>query len=283
MSDSLRLSFSSISTFKQCQKRWKFRYIDKLEDPPGYPAVLGTFVHLVLEEFFKLDLFERDVENAKILARKLWEEFSKTENFLSVVENSEQAHREFRQKAWVSISGIWEFEDPKKVNVIATEAPFTLKFEDTDVSVTGFIDRIEAKNGKYEIGDFKTGKAPRKQYQQDKLLQLRIYGLAVHESTGEMPSKGKLLYLGSEIVSENYSKLKFAQVERVVNDTAVNIRLVKNNENFEASVGPLCAWCSYVDRCDEGKKEIAARYKKGSIKKNAPGYELAKSLASQTL
>lgn len=279
----LRLSFSSISTFKQCPKRWKFRYIDNLEDPPGYPAVMGSFVHLVLEEFFKLDLFERDIENAKLLSRKIWDEYSCTENFINVVDQDEASLKEFRQKAWQSIRGIWEFEDPKKVNVIATEAPFKIVFEELDVAVTGYIDRIEAKNGKYEVGDYKTGKAPRKQYQQDKLLQLRIYGLAVNESTGEMPAKGKLLYLGSQIVGENYSQLKFRQVERVVTETAVKIRESKEENDFKAQVGPLCSWCSYIEHCEEGKNEIATRYKAGRLKKNAPAYELAKTLAGLSL
>jgi len=40
---------SSAGTYRQCPRRWRFRYVQKLPDPPGEPALLGTFAHRVLE------------------------------------------------------------------------------------------------------------------------------------------------------------------------------------------------------------------------------------------
>ena len=42
-------SQTAAGTYRQCPLRWKYRYIDKLPDPPGEPALVGSFAHRVLE------------------------------------------------------------------------------------------------------------------------------------------------------------------------------------------------------------------------------------------
>ena len=37
------LSPSSAGAYEQCPRRWKFRYLDRLPDPPGQAALAGTF------------------------------------------------------------------------------------------------------------------------------------------------------------------------------------------------------------------------------------------------
>lgn len=39
------LSASQISTFRDCQRKWGFKYIAGLEDPAGPAAALGTETH----------------------------------------------------------------------------------------------------------------------------------------------------------------------------------------------------------------------------------------------
>ena len=50
------------------------RYIDKLPDPKGEAAVLGTFVHEILEDLLNLDSAERSLATAKKIAGRVWEE-----------------------------------------------------------------------------------------------------------------------------------------------------------------------------------------------------------------
>ena len=44
-----RLSPSGAATFDQCPRRWRFRYVERMPDPPGIDALVGTFAHRVLE------------------------------------------------------------------------------------------------------------------------------------------------------------------------------------------------------------------------------------------
>ena len=60
------------------------RYIDQLPDPPGEAAVLGTFVHQILEDLLNLDAGERSVDTARDIARKLWDETLTDEDFVGL-------------------------------------------------------------------------------------------------------------------------------------------------------------------------------------------------------
>ena len=60
------------------------RYIDKLPDPKGEAAVLGTFVHEILEDLLNLDSAERSLATAKKIAGRVWEETAIDEDFISL-------------------------------------------------------------------------------------------------------------------------------------------------------------------------------------------------------
>ena len=60
------------------------RYIDKLPDPKNEAAVLGTFVHQILEDLLSLDPNERSIDAARDVARKLWDETRNDDDFLSL-------------------------------------------------------------------------------------------------------------------------------------------------------------------------------------------------------
>lgn len=262
-----------MSTFKQCPLRWKFKYIDGRKEPSGYPAVFGSFVHLVLEEFYKLDNFERDEKHMKELATKVWEEYSTSDEFVDVVGEDAAVLLDFKQKAWVSLSSIWDVEEPKKVEVMETEAAFDI--EVGDAQVVGFIDRVDSVGSNYQIIDYKSGAAPMKRYERDKLMQLYVYGLAMNHKLGFTPKIGKLVFLNSRVITENLTDAKVAVAEKMITDTAVKIRVGKE-EGFQPQTGPLCGWCSFIEECPEGTKAMVERFKEGRLKKTAPAYEYIK-------
>ena len=46
-----RWSYSSLSTYKECPRKWKFNYVDGLEWPASAAMARGTRMHLMAEEF----------------------------------------------------------------------------------------------------------------------------------------------------------------------------------------------------------------------------------------
>ena len=56
---------SSAGLWKQCPRRWRYRYVEKLPDPPGIPALIGTFAHRVLELLCNEPATDRTVDRAR--------------------------------------------------------------------------------------------------------------------------------------------------------------------------------------------------------------------------
>ena len=49
----MRLSASQVQTFIDCQRKWGWRYLDGIEEPPNASAELGRAVHAELEKYLK--------------------------------------------------------------------------------------------------------------------------------------------------------------------------------------------------------------------------------------
>ena len=87
-------SHSSASLFKQCPRRWKHKYIDKLPDPAGEAALVGQFAHDVLEQLCKEDSALRTEVKANEIARSLWPKIAERKDFKNLKLNSEEEDKE---------------------------------------------------------------------------------------------------------------------------------------------------------------------------------------------
>ena len=67
------MSPSSIGTFNQCPMRYKYAKLDRMPEPSTEAQVLGSFVHEILEELFKLDAEDRNESSARRIGKQLWD------------------------------------------------------------------------------------------------------------------------------------------------------------------------------------------------------------------
>jgi len=144
-------SNSASSTYEQCPRRWKHKYVDKLPDPPGQAAVLGTFAHTVLERLCQEPPRVRTVERARTLASETWKTTRTLDEFRAL-DLDDQELREFRWKAWRSIEGLWSLEDPSQVVVEATERRVTADL--AGVPFVGYVDRLDRSDDGLTITDY---------------------------------------------------------------------------------------------------------------------------------
>ncbi|MFM9051642.1 MAG: RecB family exonuclease, partial [Bacteroidota bacterium] len=165
------LSPSSINTFRQCPLKFKYSKIDGLRDPSGQEAILGNFVHDILEELYNLPPDQRTMEEAKFLARKHWEAKWRAE-IMGIIRSEKELNR-FRWAAWWCVENLWMLENPTEVTLSGTEK--FVRGEIGGVKVHGFIDRYLARDGISTVGDYKTGKTPKERDLDDKFFQLIIY------------------------------------------------------------------------------------------------------------
>ena len=254
-----RLSPSGAGTFEQCPRRWRLRYVERLPDPPGEAALAGSFAHRVLELLMQRDPHERTVEVAKAIARAEWPGVEADPDFRALGFD-ETGSKHFRWKAWQAIEGLWALEDPKAVDVRATE--HDVEADLGGVPFRGIVDRLDEEGDGLVVTDYKSGKAPSARFRRGRLDQVLLYAAAVEQATGEMPVHARLLYLGQRPVGIKVTREEIDSVVDKLAGTWAAINTACATDEFEPRTGPLCGWCPYVDRCPEGAKEVAKRQAK---------------------
>lgn len=261
------LSPSSASLFEQCPKRWYFRYIERLPEPPSEPALVGTFAHRVLELLLAKPPQERTQEAARQIARQVWPETEHNTEFHALALDAE-AQRAFRWKGWTAVAGLWKLEDPADVDVIDTER--RVKVDIGGVPFLGVIDRVEAGDDGTIITDYKSGSPPLERYQDDKLAQVLLYSAALSAADGITPARARLAYLGSTIIETPVSTERVDEVVEALRNTWDQLLEASTNNSFDAKPSPLCGWCPHIAHCAEGTAEVKARWQSGRMRLDAP-------------
>ena len=251
-----RLSPSGAATFEQCPRRWRFRYVDRLPDPPGVDALVGTFAHRVLEHLMQRHPSGRTTDDARRIARASWPEMSGSEDYRDLGLDDEQA-REFRWQAWRAIEGLWDLEDPSGVDVRATEQQVSVTLD--GVPFRGVVDRVESEPDGLVISDYKSGRAPTARYAPGRLQQVLLYAAAIAEETGERPVRAQLLYLGQKTVATAVTPVELSGAVEQLGSTWGAIADACCADDFPVRPGPLCDYCPYAGLCPEGQAERIRR------------------------
>ncbi len=265
------LSPSSASSFDGCPRRWKFKYVDRLPEPSGEAALVGSFAHLVLEHLCQLQQPERTLDAAKGLARSLWEGFEAEDDYKSLELASDDS-RAFRWNAWQCIAGLWTLEDPANVEVVATEEKVRTTLG--NVPFVGIIDRVDQVNDELVVTDYKSGTLPGIRWRDDKILQVMLYAAALYEEMGEMPRSARLIYLKQSIVDVPVTQVKIDEAVGRLSTTWSNLSTACESDEFEARPGVLCGWCPFAADCPEGRAELVQREAAGKLPAHAPARSL---------
>ena len=262
------LSPSSASLYQQCPRKWRHRYIDRLPDPPGEPALVGTFAHLVLEHLLQLPEGQRSQDAAKTLARKHWPEIEQEADYQALGLNDTEA-KAFRWKAWEAIAGLWALENPDETEVHATE--HEVQVDISGVPFRGIIDRVDVVDNSLVISDYKSGKAPSDRFRHRPLKQVLLYAAAIEASFGQRPLGARLLYLGQRTLGVRVTPSNLSAAVGELASTWSSLTNDCERNEFATSTGPLCAWCPFLAECPDGQQEVIARNEAGSVRADAPG------------
>jgi putative RecB family exonuclease len=265
------LSPSSASMYQQCPRRWRYRYIERLPDPPGEAALAGTFAHRVLELLFQEPAEQRTLDRARLLAREVWPETEEHPSYQALALD-EAAARHFRWRGWLAIEGLWVVEDPALVQVKATER--LVETQVGDVPFRGVVDRLDTRDdGSLVITDYKSGRAPTARFADSRLAQVLLYSAAVEASDGVRPAMARLVYLGQRVIDVVATDDVVHPVVDQLHATWAAITTDRETDEYTPKPGPLCAWCPYAARCDEGRAEILRRAELGLLPPAAPAVQ----------
>ena len=243
------LSPSKVASFTHCGLAFRFSSIDRIYEPPSIHTTKGTIVHRCLERlFYDFPNGQRSPEVALAQIPLVRAEYAEHPEYVEL-ELTAEAEALFWDDVAVLVCNIFRLEDPNDVNVLGTE--LRLQADLGGVIVRGVIDRLElAPDGALVVTDYKTGTAPRVQFEAKRLAGVHFYAAMCDATIGRRPDRIQLLHLREPeaiiTVPTDQSvrglKIRTGAVWKAI-ETACE------RDDFRPNPGPLCSWCSFQQWC----------------------------------
>jgi putative RecB family exonuclease len=243
------LSHSSISLYKTCPQKWKFRYIDKIPEAPKSFFSFGKSVHTGLEF-----LFERGKQ-----------EIPAAEEMLAHYKNSwiREGYETVAQERWFYqegeriLKGFYAKHHTDFAKVLEIELKFNIDVD--GVPVMGYIDRIDLlSSGQVAVIDYKTGK-PFDKARVRKDPQLTLYQIAVEKALGKKVESLTLYHLNS--LTALTVPFHGPELEKSVRTSVVEAAKGISDGKFDPKPDAQghCKWCDYAQICPalKGKAALA--------------------------
>ena len=260
---------SSINTFKQCQRKYYYSYIEKLPRKDSIHTVRGNIAHSTLEYFYDLDVSSYTMDNFekefKVSIQKLllnqWASYSEKLEKLDLTPDKTRFY--FEETMMMVLNWCNHFlkdmkkeyaKDPRSITDMFSQiAPVREQEVKSEThQVRGFIDAIKHhENGEIHIIDYKTNKQA---VIKDSIrLQLSIYALLYQEKYGKLPQKVGAFFLREGLkmidVTDDMTQNAKLQIENIHAHTDITDNIV----DYKRTITPLCRWktgqCDFYETC----------------------------------
>jgi putative RecB family exonuclease len=181
------LSPSRAGDFLTCPLLYRFRVVDRLPEPPSPAAARGTLVHAVLERLFDHPAAARTPQAARSLLEPEWARLSQEEPELAGLFAADDQRDVWLAEAAAMLDRYFTLEDPRRLEPAHRELRVEAVLE-SGLLLRGYIDRLDvAPGGEIRIVDYKTGTAPREEFEARALFQMKFYALVLWRSQGQVP------------------------------------------------------------------------------------------------
>ena len=244
------LSPSRAADFMTCPMLYRFRVIDRLPEAPSPAMARGTLVHAVLERLFDEPAASRNPELAHRLLSPEWDRLVAAEPELAGLFADEDDHAAWLGQARTMISRYFTLEDPTRLEPAHRELLVEAELE-SGLRLRGYIDRLDVSAaGEGRIVDYKTGTAPRADFEARALFQMRFYALVLWRTQGAIPRLLQLMYLGNgEIVRYAPDEADLRATERKIEALWRAIERAIQSRDWRPRPGKLCEWCAHQPIC----------------------------------
>jgi putative RecB family exonuclease len=244
------LSPSRAADFLTCPLLYRFRVIDRLPEAPSPAMARGTLVHAVLERLFDEPPADRSREAAESLIGPEWDRLMSAEPDLSGLFADAEEHASWLAQAREMIGRYFTLEDPRRLEPAHRELLVEAVLE-SGLRLRGYIDRLDVSAaGEIRIVDYKTGTAPRADFEARALFQMRFYALVLWRTHGTVPRLLQLMYLGNgEIVRYAPDEADLLATERKIEALWRAIERAIQAGDWRPRPGKLCDWCAHRALC----------------------------------
>jgi putative RecB family exonuclease len=142
-------------------------------------------------------------------------------------------------------------EDPTRLEPAERELYVRAEL-DSGLVLRGYVDRLDVApgSGALRVVDYKTGRAPRPEYADEALFQMRFYALVLWRLRGVVPRRLQLVYLGSgEVLTHDPTEAELRVTARKVEALWAAIRRATETGDWRPRPGRLCDWCDHRAVC----------------------------------
>jgi len=244
------LSPSRAADFMTCPLLYRFRVVDRLPEPPTAAAARGTLVHAVLERLFDEPAAGRTPAVARELVLPQWERLAAEEPELLTLFEGDDQRAVWLEEAGAMLDRYFTLEDPTRLEPAHREMAVQAMLE-SGLTLRGYIDRLDvARTGEVRVVDYKTGTAPREEYEARALFQMKFYALVLWRTTGVIPRQLQLIYLGNgEIMRCTPDEADLLSTERKINALWRAIERARETGDWRPRPSRLCDWCAHQALC----------------------------------
>ena len=244
------LSPSRVKDFKQCPLLFRFRCVDRLEEPGSMATHKGTAVHAVLEDLFDLPAAQRTEAAAQAMLEPHWQAHREANPAVMDLFDDPSQVEPWLEQGRALISNYFRMELPQRLEPAQREL-FVQAKTDSGLLLRGFVDRLDvAPNGAMRVVDYKTGKAPAPRFMAEALFQLRFYALVLKRMRGVMPARLQLLYLkDTKTLTHDPHPSELIEVEEQLEQTWNEIFACAQRQYFPPRKSVLCGWCAHQEFC----------------------------------
>lgn len=255
MKDKLKLSVSSIDTFKGCAKKYHHRYIlkTKVDSKKWNFTEFGSCAHLMLEYFHqRVDLNTPKENYSKIMKQC----------YIDAIKSGEFDYNILSEEVWSpkgDIKGLDylklimqeyldKYRNEQLPNVLKTELGYSLELTENAI-IRGYIDRVDkVSDGVYKVVDYKTSKSPKYL----KPFQLLVYANAIKQLYPDAKKViGSFVLLKHNLKEVVYNFTEF-DLEECMDEVMKNLHAIQVEKNWNKNPTRLCDFCDYKDLCFNG-------------------------------
>ena len=246
------LSPSRAADFMTCPLLYRFRVIDRLPEAPSAVAARGTLVHAVLERLFDAPAQGRIPEAAGRLVEPEWDKLVAAEPELGNLFEDEAERAVWFAQAREMLDRYFTLEDPTRLEPAHRELQVQAVLS-SGLRLRGYIDRLDVSAaGDVRIVDYKTGTAPRAEFEARALFQMRFYALVLWRTSGVVPRLLQLIYLGNgEIMRYAPDEADLRATERKIEALWQAIERARLAADWRPRRSRLCSWCAHQQFCPE--------------------------------
>ncbi len=243
---------SRAADFMTCPLLYRFRVIDRLPEAPSAVAARGTLVHAVLERLFDVPASQRRPEAATAMIDPEWERLLAAEPDLGGIFTEEAEREVWLAEVRTMVERYFTLEDPTRLEPAHRELHVQAELA-SGLRLRGYIDRLDVSaSGDVRIVDYKTGTAPREEFEARALFQMKFYALVLWRTQGVIPRLLQLIYLGNgEIVRYAPDEADLRATERKIEALWLAIERARSAGNWRSRRSRLCDWCAHQSLCPE--------------------------------